>query len=72
MNQYLEDAFLYRYIPEAEAAMLAAIPPEGELGHSFSRRFRSITGMSPSEYADSVKMLAEAGNLLTDDRANNV
>ena len=40
--------------------------------HYFSRRFRSITGMSPSEYADSVKMLAEAGNLLTDDRANNV
>ena len=40
MNQHLEDAFLYRYIPEAEAAMLAAIPPEAELRHSFSRRFR--------------------------------
>lgn len=40
MNQYLEDAFLYRYMPEAEAAMLAAIPPEAELRHSFSRRFR--------------------------------
>lgn len=40
MNQHLEDAFLYRYMPEAEAAMLAAIPPEAELRHSFSRRFR--------------------------------
>lgn len=27
--------------------------------HYFSRRFKSICGMSPSEYADSVKMLAE-------------
>ena len=27
--------------------------------HYFSRRFKSICGMSPSEYADSVKMLSE-------------
>ena len=30
--------------------------------HYFSRRFKSICGMSPSEYADSVKMLAEHPN----------
>ena len=28
--------------------------------HYFSRRFRSICGMSPSEYADSVKMLSDS------------
>ena len=40
--------------------------------HYFSRRFRAITGMSPSEYADSVKMLAEASQSLSDNRTNNV
>lgn len=36
--------------------------------HYFSRRFRAETGMSPSEYARSVKMLSGSA----DDRANNV
>jgi len=40
--------------------------------HYFSRRFRALTGMSPSEYADSVKMIAEASRLLSDNRTNNV
>lgn len=39
--------------------------------HYFSRRFRQATGMSPSEYERSVKMLSEGGPL-PDDRANNV
>ena len=39
--------------------------------HYFSRRFRMATGMSPSEYEHSVKMLSEGG-LSPDDRANNV
>lgn len=38
--------------------------------HYFSRRFRLATGMSPSEYAHSVKMLSEGGP--PDDSANNV
>ena len=40
--------------------------------HYFSRRFKSLTGMSPSEYADSVKMLTEGPKPRTDNRANNV
>lgn len=40
--------------------------------HYFSRRFRLATGMSPSEYERSVKMLSEHGDLLSDDCANNV
>lgn len=48
----------------------------GNLGfqsvHYFSRRFKDLTGMSPSEYRDSVKMLAEASQLLSDNRVNNV
>lgn len=40
--------------------------------HYFSRRFKALTGMSPSEYADSVKMLAELPKARTDNRANNV
>lgn len=39
--------------------------------HYFSRRFRLATGMSPSEYERSVKMLSEGGPQ-SDDRANNV
>ena len=40
--------------------------------HYFSRRFKQFTGMSPSEYGESVKMLAEANELLSDNRANNL
>ena len=40
--------------------------------HYFSRRFKLSTGMSPSEYADSVKMLSEASQALRDDSANNM
>ena len=40
--------------------------------HYFSRRFRLSTGMSPSEYAESVKMLSEAALMLGDDSANNM
>lgn len=40
--------------------------------HYFSRRFRLSTGMSPSEYARSVKMLSELSGMKADDRANNV
>ncbi len=40
--------------------------------HYFSRRFKQFTGMSPSEYSESVKMLAEADNSLSDNRANNL
>ena len=39
--------------------------------HYFSRRFRQATGMSPSEYERSVKMLSEGGPP-PDDCANNV
>ena len=39
--------------------------------HYFSRRFRQATGMSPSEYERSVKMLSEGG-ARPDDSANNV
>lgn len=40
--------------------------------HYFSRRFKQFTGMSPSEYAESVKMLAEANTSLSDNRTNNL
>lgn len=40
--------------------------------HYFSRRFRKITGMSPSEYARSVRMLSELPGVSADDSANNV
>lgn len=40
--------------------------------HYFSRRFKRFTGMSPSEYASSVKMLAESPLPVSDDRTNNV
>lgn len=40
--------------------------------HYFSRRFKDITGMSPSEYKDSVIMLIDSSNTLLDNRANNV
>ncbi|MDE7219132.1 MAG: AraC family transcriptional regulator [Oscillospiraceae bacterium] len=39
--------------------------------HYFSRRFRQATGMSPSEYARSVKMLSELSGIYPDDHANN-
>ena len=39
--------------------------------HYFSRRFRQATGMSPSEYTRSVRMLSELGGTYPDDRANN-
>ena len=40
--------------------------------HYFSRRFRIATGMSPSEYGRSVKMLSEGTGVLPDNCANNV
>lgn len=40
--------------------------------HYFSRRFRQITGMSPSEYAQSVKMLSELPGVSADDYTKNV
>ena len=40
--------------------------------HYFSRRFKALTGMSPSEYADSVKMLTERPKPRMDDCTNNV
>lgn len=40
--------------------------------HYFSRRFRKLTGMSPSEYARSVRMLSELPGVSADDSANNV
>ena len=40
--------------------------------HYFSRRFRSLTGMSPSEYADSVKMRITVSPTASDDFTNNV
>lgn len=40
--------------------------------HYFSRRFRLETGMSPSEYARSVKMLSEYVTADVDENANNV
>lgn len=40
--------------------------------HYFSRRFRKVTGMSPSEYARSVRMLSELPVISADDSANNV
>lgn len=39
--------------------------------HYFSRRFRQLTGMSPSEYARSVRMLLEF-SISPDDNANNL
>ena len=38
----------------------------------FSRRFKLTTGMSPSEYARSVKMLSELPPSASDDSANNL
>lgn len=40
--------------------------------HYFSRHFKQHTGMSPSEYARSVKMLSGLPGTSADDRANNV
>ena len=40
--------------------------------HYFSRRFRQLTGMSPSEYAQSVRMLLEFPASSADDSANNL
>jgi len=37
----------------------------------FSRRFKLVTGMSPSEYARSVKMLSDTPLTLSDNGANN-
>ena len=39
--------------------------------HYFSRRFRLSSGMSPSEYAHSVKMLSELPGVAPDDCTNN-
>ena len=40
--------------------------------HYFSRHFKQHTGMSPSQYAGSVKMLSGLPGTPPDDRANNV
>lgn len=40
--------------------------------HYFSRRFRLSTGMSPTEYARSVRMLSELSGIAPDDNANNL
>ena len=40
--------------------------------HYFSRHFRQHTGMSPSQYANSVKMLSGLPGTSVDDRTNNV
>ncbi len=40
--------------------------------HYFSRHFKQHTGMSPSQYAKSVKMLSGLPGTPVDDRANNV
>lgn len=40
--------------------------------HYFSRRFRLVMGMSPSEYAKSVKMLSDAPLQVSDNRTNNM
>lgn len=40
--------------------------------HYFSRRFRLATGMSPTEYARSVKMLSELSGVAPDNNANNL
>ena len=38
----------------------------------FSRRFKALTGMSPSEYDRSVKMLSETSLTPPDDSTNNM
>lgn len=40
--------------------------------HYFSRRFKKLTGMTPTEYARSVKMLMDAPDRAMDDNANNI
>ena len=40
--------------------------------HYFSRRFRLVMGMSPSEYARSVKMLSDTPLQISDNRTNNM
>lgn len=37
---FINDEFLYAHMPQAERLMLDQIPPEQELNHHFSRRFR--------------------------------
>lgn len=39
MSIVVDDDFLYEYMPKAERARMARIPPENELHHRFSRRF---------------------------------
>ena len=36
----IDDAFLYKYMPAADLILMAEIPPEEELDHKFSWRFR--------------------------------
>lgn len=36
----IDDAFLYKYMPAADRILMAEIPPEEELDHKFSWRFR--------------------------------
>lgn len=40
MNKMIDDNFLYKHMPHAEKLMLGRIPPESELSHQFSRRFK--------------------------------
>lgn len=37
---FMDDEFLYAHMPQAERRLLDQIPPERELHHQFSRRFR--------------------------------
>lgn len=39
MSTMIDEAYLYKYMPQAEQYLLAEIPPEEELDHKFSRRF---------------------------------
>ncbi|MCC8048539.1 MAG: hypothetical protein LIO52_05530, partial [Oscillospiraceae bacterium] len=36
----VSDEYLYSHLPQAERALMTRVPPEGELSHEFSRRFR--------------------------------
>lgn len=35
----IDEAYLYKYMPEAERCLMSLIPPDEELCHKFSRRF---------------------------------
>lgn len=50
MSRIIDDDFLYAHMPQAEKLILAYIPPEDELAHKFSRRFkRKMTALLKNE-----------------------